>query len=320
MLLAECALELKEAGRNVLVVTSPRHSQEVVSSQGHNLDQFLVEHALAHFVSDDINADRRVISRITTNTLGLSFGAAWIFRKSFIDRFKGRLLNLHGTRLPQDRGGGGFSWRILSDNRLGCCLIHRVDLGVDTGPIIKYREFLYPSWCRIPRDYQEVNVQENRKFLDEFFREVGNGEEFKCVEQVGYLSTYWPRMSTEHHGYLNWNWSLRQIERFVCAFDEPYKGASTFINGKRVFLKSCFMDFSQGGFHPFQKGMIYRKSASVLFVATEDGTLVVGSVKDESGSDIMGETKVGDRFYTPIVFLEKASQFRAVYTPKGLKL
>ena len=203
---------------------------------------------------------------------------------------------------------------------MGCCLIHQVDEGIDTGPIIKYKEFLYPIWCRVPKDYLQVYVEQNRGFLREFFEEVRNQKDFRYIEQPEYLSTYWPRLSTEHHGYLDWNWRLRQIERFICAFDDPFKGASTFINGNRVFLKNCFVSFNDGVFHPYQTGMIYRKSADLLFVATEDGTLVIGSVTDENGEVVMAEIPLGDRFYTPLECLEKARQFRAIYTPKGLKL
>jgi len=318
VLLAECALNLKKAEYKVVVVTSPRHAREAISGKGCTHGQYLLDHTVESFVSEEISSDGEIINRITPSVLGLSFGAAWIFRKNFIDRFEGRLLNLHGARLPHDRGGGGFSWQILRDNRLGCCLIHQVDPGVDTGPIVKYREFVYPTWCRIPKDYQTVYIDENKKFLTEFFEEVKNQAEFRCIEQLEYLSAYWPRLSTEHHGYLDWNWSLQQIERFICALDDPYKGASTFINRKRVFVKSCFVDSNDGVFHPFQKGMVYRKSVGALFVATEDGTLVIGSVTDVSGTNVMGEIRVGDRFYTPIDLLEKAKQFRAVYTAEGL--
>lgn len=319
LLLSECAVELKEMGYSVLVVTSPRHSEGLVSDGSTTFTKYLVEHDIEHVVTKDMQADD-ITNRITSSTLGISSGAAWIFHQSFIDRFGDRLLNLHGARLPRDRGAGGFSWQILRDNRLGCCLLHQVDAGVDTGPIIKYREFVYPTWCRIPKDYKEIYFQENRSFLSDFFKEVESVKEFEPVEQLEYLSTYWPRLSTEHHGYLNWSWSLRQIERFICAFDEPYKGASTFVNKKRVFFKNCFVDFNDGGFHPFQTGMVYKKSPGVLFVATEDGTLVLGSVTDEDSSDVMSEIRIGDRFYTPSDVLEQANIFRAVYTPEGLRL
>lgn len=317
VLLSESAVKLKEAGYTVLVVTSQRHFQETISNTGYALGQHIESHGVEYFVSNEVNVDQRVITRITPRTLGLSLGAAWIFRKDFIDQFERKLVNLHGARLPQDRGGGSLSWPILRDNRLGFCLIHQVDAGVDTGPIVKYREFFYPTWCRIPKDYQQVYVQENRKFLTEFFGEVRNEAEFRCIDQLEYLSTYWPRLSTEHHGYVDWSWSLRDLERFVCAFDEPYRGASSFVKGRRVFLKSCFVSFADGAFHPFQKGLIYRKSEEAIFVATEEGTLIIQCVVDEEGRDVKEKIRVGDRLHTPMELLERAKQFRAEYPPNA---
>ncbi len=318
-LLAECALGLKKTGCRVFVVSSPRQISEDLHVPRCTLEEYLSRNGLEHHVSENINTDSQVIKGITPQTLGMSIAAAWLFRKPFIDLFEGRLLNAHGTRLPQDRGSGGFSWQILRDNHLGCCLVHQVDEGLDTGPIVKYKEFAYPSACRIPNDYREVYVRENQAFLLELFEEIKRGVEFELIGQAEYLSSYWPRLSTEHHGYIDWSWSMRQIERFICAFDEPYKGASTFVRGKKVHLKSCFVDVSDGGFHPFQKGLVYRQRAGAQFVATEDGTLVIKQVRDDNGNNVAREIQVGDRFYTPIDLLEKAKQYRAIYTPQGLK-
>jgi hypothetical protein len=106
-------------------------------------------------------------------------------------------------------------------------------------------------------------------------------------------------------------------EWFSCAFDDPYKGASTFFNGLRVRLKGCFSVINDGTFHPFQKGFIYKISGSSVFVAAEEGSLIIQSAKDDN--DIFNNVIIGDRFYTPVKYLEKARQFRAVYTPVGLK-
>ena len=37
------------------------------------------------------------------------------------------------------------------------------------------------------------------------------------------LSQYWPRLSTETHGWIDWNWNLVNIYRFCCAFSFPYE-------------------------------------------------------------------------------------------------
>ncbi len=319
VLISECAAQLQAQGQRVRVVTSRRHLREVIATPpGRTLAQSLAATGIEPLVCDDVGDGREVLAE-THGMLGLSFGAAWIFRKPFIDRWEGRLLNIHGARFPLDRGGGGFTWQILRENRLGACLIHQIDEGVDTGPILKYREFTYPPSCRIPKDYNEVCLRHTRSFLEEFFREVRDEATFTLMEQPAHISTYWPRLSTEHHGFIDWNWSLREIERFICAFDAPYPGASTFLRGRRVLLKDCLTNASDGTFHPFQRGLIYRVSDDGVCVATDDGGLIIRTVQDERGADIRQTVRVGDRFHTPIEVLERARAFRAIYTSTALR-
>ena len=318
-LLVECARELRAAGAAVAVITSPRHQREVVSAEGSTLGGELAALGIDCVVCSDLDRDAGVLARINDGTLALSFGAAWIFRPAFIARFHGRLLNLHPARLPQDRGAGGFSWQILRDNRLGCCLLHEVDAGVDTGPVVKNRPFVFPPSCRTPADYMAAYVEESRALLREFFEEVRAGREFAATPQAEDLSSYWPRLSSEHHGYIDWTWKLPDIERFIRAFDEPYRGASTFINGRRAFLKGSFADLGGGHFHPFQSGLVFRKTEGLLMVATDGGALGVTHVAGEDGQSLMGLIPLGDRFHTPRDLLEKALTYRAVFTPEGLK-
>jgi methionyl-tRNA formyltransferase len=314
-------VQLKAQGLSVFVATSKRHSIESITVDGTSLSliEFLQNSGIDYLISDDISRDATVINRITDHTIGMSFDAAWVFKKQFIDLFKGRLLNCHGARLPQDRGAGGFSWRILRDERIGISLIHQIDPGIDTGDIIFFDEYLYPHSCKYPIDYQVYSIEQYQKLLCKFFEIVREEGSFVRVTQPEYLSTYWPRLATDIHGYIDWSWTLENIERFICAFDDPYGGASTFVNGKKVRLKKCYSFFNDGAFHPFQKGYIYRISEKTIFVATDQGALLVNSVLDESGFDIKNELRVGERFYTPMKFLEEAKQFRAIYTPNGLR-
>jgi methionyl-tRNA formyltransferase len=319
-LLAGLSLKLKELRLHIFVVTSDRHASEFISlSEKITLRDFLIGNDMDFLVSDDVNNDSDVISRITKNTLGVSMGAAWIFKADFINIFEGKLLNIHGTKLPQDRGAGGFSWRILRNERLGISLIHQVDQGVDTGDIIKYDEYFYPHSCRLPIDYENYYVFKNLELLDKFIDDIKKCAEFEAIKQQEYFSTYWPRLDTDKHGFVDWNWRVKDIEQFICAFDDPYKGASTFLNGLKVRLKGCFSVINDGTFHPFQKGFVYKISGSSIFVAAGDGSLIIQSVKDDNDNDIFNNVKIGDRFYTPVKYLEDARQFRAVYSPVGLK-
>ncbi len=76
---------------------------------------------------------------------------------------------------------------------------------------------------------------------------------------------------------------------------------------------------SEGIFHPFRNGINYKKSNGGLFVAMEDGTLIIRDIRDEHGVDVADMVSVGDRFYTPSEYLESAKSIRAVYTSDGSK-
>lgn len=320
-LLLSAAEKLRRRGKKILVVTSERHGQENIMfgpKQGKFMD-VLAELGYEYIVSADVRLDAKVIGRITPSTAGLSFGAPWIFSRDFIDRFSGQLVNFHGSRLPQNRGGGGFSWRIMRGDREGAALIHQVDEGVDTGNIILVETYTFPRSCRIPLDYTVYFLEKYSVLLDYFFDKIQKRQDFSVTEQDEAVSTYWPRLNTDIHGFIDWRWRLSEIERFICAFDDPYAGAISFLNGKKVRIKKVHADSKDGSFHPFQSGIIYRIDTRKIFVAAQEGSLVIEHVLDDAGNDIISSLRVGDRFSVPENLLEEARQFRAVYAPKGLK-
>ena len=228
-------------------------------------------------------------------------------------------MNLHGSRLPLDRGGGGFSWRIMRGDKIGISLIHQIRPGIDTGDIVDYESYVFPENCRIPLDYYQIGIDKYYSFMNGFFDKVKKNEEFICTGQDEDLSTYWPRLNTDAHGYINWSNYVEDIERFICAFDDPYKGAITYINDDKVRVKKVFSTKADGIFHPFQCGIIYRIMDGLVMVAANSGTLGINEIFNEKGENIISILKVGDRLYTPREKIEKALQYRAIYTPDGLK-
>lgn len=318
-LLRQLALWAVSEGAPLKVITSPRHAEEI--DDGETLLDFCVRQKIKHLVVEQIT-EQSVVSFLsdTQQYFYLSLGAAWIFKSEVIEKlFNNQLFNLHGTRLPQNRGGGGFSWQIMMGNRFGFCVLHQVDGGVDTGDIIATDEFIYPPTARIPEDYEKIYLSKNLDFVIDFIEAYRNGAKVvKPIRQSEWFSTYWPRLNTELNGYVDWSLSANEIERFICAFDAPYKGASTFLNGKKVFLRKVSISAQDGSFHSFQSGLIYRKSKEWVCVAIRGATLVIEEIRNEDNSNILSNVKVGDRLYTPQSFIENAMD-RVIYTPAGLK-
>ena len=156
-------------------------------------------------------------------------------------------------------------------------------------------------------------------FIIEFIDEVRKrGIEIPTTKQSEYFSSYWPRLDTSENGWIDWSDNIVSMERFICAFDQPYEGCKTFLSEKKVFIKSVMSDFGDQSFHKFQSGIIYRKSPSWLMVAADGGSLIVQEVFDESGKNIIQDIRIGDRFVTPSTYLE-ARYGRVIYTPLGKK-
>jgi len=303
---------LGEAGREVAVVTGARHLGEEIAP-GERLGAALRGRGLR--VAECRSLDQPEVEGLLAGSMaGVSLGAPWIFRPDFIGRFEGRLLNLHSTPLPRFRGGASFSWMILSGVRAGASVLHQVEAGLDTGPVVLRRDFEYPGSCRIPRDYIARTAAVDRELLADFTARLGAGEAFPLRPQDHAASTYFPRLHTPTHGHVDWSWSAEEIERFVCAFDAPYPGAATSLDGRLVRLSGCRRVDAETH-HPFLSGIVVRVHEGVSFVAASGGTLAFDRLADQDGRPVLPAP--GRRLRTPAPLLEAARGARIVYDADG---
>ncbi len=323
-LLAQFACYLKATKKyKVAVFTCKRQLTEVIDPPEVTLEDTLMKKKIAYFTSDDICRDKEFTSRIDESTLAIGFGEVWTFDRAAVEKFNGRLLDFMGIPLPQYRGGAHYSWMILRGERKNACNLqlineHMVQGVFDSGDIVKSRVYDLPKTARIPQDYFDAAGKEEIDFLKEFLAEIEKGKNFPLKKLNEEESVYFPRLYTIKQGWINWAWQSGDIVRFICAFDEPYKGASTIVNGRRVFLKDCRSVKSDGNFHPFQAGLVYRKTGKECFIATAGGGICIGKISDENGTDVMPLLAQGMRLYTPAAQLEESMLFQAVYDQNGI--
>lgn len=318
-MLLESVLALHERGVRVVVFSADRHLAEPVGDEGRTLADALAARGVPAFSSPDINQDDRLASHVTPATIGIAMGPAWIFRAGVCAMFGDRLVNFMGVDLPRYRGGAHYTWQLLHQNRTGACNMQLINPVVDSGAVIKRREYRFPDTARVPADYLAAARAVEREFLREFVAEVLADRDFPVQPLDESQAQYFPYLSTIKQGWINWEWTVHEIDRFVGAFGDPYPGASTFIDGRRVFLHDARVVESEGAFHPFTAGMIYRRRPDELWVACRGGSLAVRRVLDEQGAQIAPTLRVGHRFHTPREELDRAMAFRTVYTSGGLK-
>ena len=99
-----------------------------------------------------------------------------------------------------------FSWKILREDRIDQ-LIHLIDEGIDTGPIIDNYTSLFPKHCKIPVDFENYSLEKFNNFYNRFIIKVLNGKKFKLKPQIDYLGRYNPRLNTEIDGLLIGRWT-----------------------------------------------------------------------------------------------------------------
>lgn len=250
-------------------------------------------------------------------SLFISLGARWIFRKAVIeDLLQGHLVNFHGSRLPFD--AGGFSWRIMHRDRIDNQLVHLVDEGVDTGPIIMHSASLFPRSSQVPADFENYHRDKATKFFAAFLERVCSGEALPFKRQVDYIGRYNPRLMTAINGWIDWRWTSDQIETFVAAFDDPYAGASTLLNGDVVRIKKLQLHGGEPPNHPFMSGIVTRHDGGWIVVSTGDEySLIIEEVLNEFGEHILDKIRPGDRFVTDPEHLREARANRVRYGPKA---
>jgi methionyl-tRNA formyltransferase len=318
-LLLESVVRLRADGHRVAVFSSARHLGEAVDADGTTRADALAAAGVPAFDSEDINAEPRLAEHVGERTLGVSMGPAWIFGPEVCARFGERFVNFMGIDLPRYRGGAHYTWQILQGNRLGSVNLQLINPVVDSGAIVKHHEYRFPPTARLPRDYFATAGPIERAFLAEFLDEVARDADFAVSPIQEKYAQHFPYLHTVSQGLVDWSWDVGEIERFVCAFDDPYPGASTFYEGRRVFLHDAVAERGDGPFHPFLAGLVYGHVRDGVAVACRGGTLVVGRAVDEDGADVTAELRAGRRLVTPSDALDEAMAFRAVYTAEGLK-
>tara|TARA_B100000780_G_scaffold273647_1_gene237518 strand:- start:43 stop:1044 length:1002 start_codon:yes stop_codon:yes gene_type:complete len=293
------------------IITAPDQKKNLISKDGVHVFK-KIDKKFKNFIKNNVDVNE---------TLFLSIGCRWIFSKESINiLFKNNLVNFHGTRLPYDQGGADISWKILRNDRIDNQLVHLIDGDIDTGPILMNKSRLTPHECKIPIDFINYHDANQIIFYKEFITKLKNGDNFSLKHQVDYIGRYNPRLNTDISGWINWSTSSVHLSSFINAFDEPYKGASTFINGKKVRIKSATLHGGDTSNHPFMSGIISRHDKNWLVVSTSDQSMIlIEKVINEKNKNIMSELKPGDRFYTPSKNIDYAFSKAIKYNSFGLK-
>ncbi len=302
----------KEYNLSTTVITS--------KDQSKSMDRKIINYKIFNKI------DQRCIKFLKENsnfkkTLFIGISPRNIFKKETLKLFSNNFINIHNTRLPLDAGGGGFSWSIMRQDRIHNFCIHIMTEEIDGGPIIEYETSIYPKKCQLPFDFNNYNNQVFLKCYKKFIKNLIQGSKFDLKPQPHYLSRYNPRLDTETSGFIDWNMNSYDLINFIDAFDDPYKGASTYLNNGnfgKLYIKKAQLHGGDTSNHPSMAGIVSRHDKNWIVVCTKSKhMLIIEEINNSKGRNIIHLIKAGDRFHTPSSKIESGRSKRIIYNSRG---
>jgi methionyl-tRNA formyltransferase len=128
----------------------------------------------------------------------ISFGYRYILDQEVIKKFHKKIINLHISYLPWNRGSDPNIWSILEDTPKGVS-IHFIDEGIDTGYLLAQKRVdLYPddtlrsSYDRLKQEIEKLLIEEWPRIcsgVNQGWRQPGKGtyhqrSDLKVVEHL----------------------------------------------------------------------------------------------------------------------------------------
>ncbi len=297
------AEECRRQNIEVILLTDKERVNYPTETMGKFKDA-LDKHNIIYRIVKDITI-KVIKAHLTENTIIFSVNCRWIISKKIIDLVAGNIFNYHGSSLPDQRGAACHAWRLMQGKMDTHITIHKIKPEIDKGEIVIQKSIKTPK--------RLMNLKLTYKYIEKFekaiFKKYLSLKKYPSIQQDEDSSYYWPRLNTPMHGLINWNWSANEIKLFCSAFDDPFKGASTFIGEYKAFFHGVEATDMKTYFHPFQAGLIYRIKDGYYYIATVEGGIKVKNIKIEDKKNKIIKSfkiKLGSRFITPIEDLQIA--------------
>lgn len=221
---------LLEAGHDIVkvVTTSPERWPKIQPTLA------LAQNAGIPVTVIERKAQLESLLPLPKDAVGLSLGFGFIFPETFLQGCPNLMLNVHGTLLPKYRGGRTLNWVIENGDTESGVTVHRIDAGVDTGPILVQRAFPLTLFDTGKSLYRKTLAFEPEVVL-EALALLENGKAAYTPQRQLDLPDYPDR--TPAHSQVDPSRTLSQLYNQIRAADPEHYPAHFYVEGQQVCIK-----------------------------------------------------------------------------------
>ena len=144
-------------------------------------------------------------------------------------------LNLHGSLLPRLRGRAPINWALVEGEERTGVTLHHMTARADAGDIVAQRGFpIGPRDTAL--DLFRRAVEETKALLRDVWPGVRDGTAPRVPQDESRATCRGRR--TPEDGRIDWSLPTRRIDGLVRAVTDPFPGAFTFLDGRKLLVWS----------------------------------------------------------------------------------
>jgi len=154
---------------NILFLTNNRVTFDLISALNKMNDLFV------QVSSEDIKLEK-ISDKID---LIISYNYKYIINKEVVNYFSNKIINLHISLLPWNRGSDPNVWSFLCNTPKGVT-IHLINDGVDKGDILYQKEIIFDDRCEtLSTSYYKLHREVKNLFIENW----NNIKSFSCISE-----------------------------------------------------------------------------------------------------------------------------------------
>jgi methionyl-tRNA formyltransferase len=224
----------------------------------------------------------------TDAQLAVSVNWPRLIGRDVLDAFPGGVVNAHAGDLPRYRGNAAPNWAIINGEDRIVLTLHLMDEGLDSGPVLAKTPYPLGPRTTIRDVYSWLDEAIPSSFV-EVVRGLGDGTVAPQPQPDDpTLALRVPRRRPEDSE-LRWQHTAVELDRMVRASSEPFAGAFTTLEGRRLTIWRARPE-------PWVDGGVVGSRVDrcgEVGIATADGVLVLEDVELEgrrgSPTDVLQE-------------------------------
>lgn len=223
--------------------------------------------------------------------IGFCVGYMKILRKDFFELPKYGIFNLHCGKLPEYRGRAPISRTIMNGDKELIITLHKIDIGVDSGPIAVSTKIKITKKDDVNILYKKFS-ENSYKSITELLRNLRSGKlnlkKQKSTSKKAYT------LLSENDRKINWGKGAVEIFNKIRALKLPYPQAFSTLKDKRYFFNNSLINNSASSRIP---GKIEKISHKNILISSKDNLVKVSEIYSE-GKKInpAKEFLIGDKF------------------------